>query len=57
MFRSNAQEQADTPKLQVVGPGILCVDSSKLIQSPKVKDQMRAARKIKIEKSRGQHRR
>ena len=50
MFRSNPSKQADTPMLQVVGPGIICVDSAQLIKSPKARAQIEAARKIKIER-------
>ena len=48
--KSSPRKQEDTPKVQVVGPGILCVDSEQLIQSPKAQRLMRAARKVKIEK-------
>ena len=56
MFRRAAKKQAEQadaefkPKVRVVGPGILCVDSADLIRSPKVRAQIRASRYLKTEK-------
>ena len=51
MFRSNRK---DTPKfedVEILGAGIVSVDVSKLIRHPKVQEQMKAVRSLKIGES------